>query len=250
MSSSLDLNGSTVTLNDDTTYTYYQITDTSASHNGTLIVGAGTILEFDNKSSAGFASAASAITINVNGTRTNNARIRSADPSPTYAWAMPATTTYIDAEWCEFENYSGSTSANYWGFQDCVFVGTRYISVDEVLQMLNIADQMEAVQLGRLIEQSDRQIKTWLALLGVSAPSSNDTLKTASFCLTTANLLTRFRMDGTKPSNLSIGDFSMSDDVDESIKNLRNEAKELTDEYARTQSAYRKYKYYIKRVNQ
>ena len=249
MSSSLNLNGSTVTLNDDTTYTYYQIRDASVSHNGVLIVGDGTILEFDNKASAGFASAASAITINVNGLRTNNARIRSADPDPTYEWTMPATTTYIDAEWCEFEHYTGPTSANYWGFSDCLFVGDRYITADEMLQMLNISDQIEPVQMGRMIEQSDRQIKSWLLQNSISAPTADDQLKTASFCLTTANVMTRLRVDGTRPSSLSLGSMSLSDDVEENIHNLRIEAKELVKDYIMNHGSSDRYRYIIRKVN-
>ena len=247
MSSTLDLSGSTVTLNDDTTYTYYQVTDTSGSHNGTLILSEGTILEFDNKASAGFASAGSAITMNINGLKANNAQIRSADPSPTYDWSMPATTTYIDAEWCEFEHYSGSTSANYWGFSNCLFVGDRYISVDEMLETLNVT--IEPIPLGRLIEASDRQIKAKLARLEVGAPTSDDKLKEASLHLTTAMLLTRYRMDGTKPSSLSLGSFSMSDNVDLAIKELKDYAWELVDSYALTHGTYDRYRWKFRKVN-
>jgi hypothetical protein len=49
MPSTLDLNAGMITLAADTVYTYYQITDTSLTHNGVLVMAAGSILRFDNK---------------------------------------------------------------------------------------------------------------------------------------------------------------------------------------------------------
>lgn len=246
MSSTLDLNGATTTLNADTTYTYYQITDTSVGHNGKLILSAGTVLRFDNKAGAGFTSAATLIEIYCNGTLLNNCAIISADPNPTYSWAMPASTTMVDAKNCEFVNYSGVIQANYWAYDNCLFASTRYCSVDELAAYTGSGN--ERIVLGRIIENATAEINLRLSYAGMSG-GGGTYIKNACLKLASADLLTRYRMDGTKPKVLTLGIISMSDDIDKAIEQLRSEATDLIDYYVKTNAPYAKYRYYVRRIN-
>ncbi len=81
-----------------------------------------------------------------------------------------------------------------------------------------------------LIDRADRQINAKLNAARVSG--SGDAIKEASLSLSTSMLLTRMRMDGTKPSSLSMGGtLTMSDNVDEAIANLETRAWQLVEEH-------------------
>jgi hypothetical protein len=166
----LNLNGGTTTLSADTTYTYLLVTDTSGGHNGTLVMGAGTVLQFDDTAGAGFASAATAITITIVGTATNKAQIKSAETLPHNAWTMPAVTTTMTATRCRFKGFSGAQSAAAWTFTNCDFGEDTYCSVQDVRDITNAsATGLMAVsnaQIERFIadavsEIDDRTNKTW-----------------------------------------------------------------------------------------
>jgi hypothetical protein len=231
------LDGATVTLTAGTTYTYYQVTDTSTGHNGKLILSAGSILRFDNKSGAGFASAATLIEIYCNGTDAGNCAIISADPDPSHLWSMPASTTLIDATKCEFRGYSGSTSGEYWAFDDCLFASSRYVTVDEMVSATGTT--MERIPLARMCERVGRHISSRLSRAGLSNSYSDDALRTAALDLAVVDLLTRYRMDGTKPPSLTLGQFSMSDNIDGAIEGLKEEAASLIQDHIKRNRTYR-----------
>lgn len=243
MSSTLDLNGATVTLTANTIYTYYQVTDTSIGHNGKLIVSEGTVLRFDNKAGSGFASAATLIEIYCNGELDNNCAIISADPNPTNLWSMPASTTLIDAKNCEFVGYTGNISADNWAYDNCLFATTRLCSVDDLASMTG--SLTERVDLGRIVEYATSDIYSRLAMAGINGGGGN-TLKAACIKLATAELLTRYRMDGTKMKNLILDKVTMGDDIDEAIRNLRAEATLLVSQYIKTNTNISKYRRYVR----
>ena len=228
MSSVLDLNAGTITLAADTTYTYYQITDSSITHNGVLVMAAGSILRFDNKAGAGFSSAATAIDIRITGTTAKSCAIISADPNPTYTWTMPVTTTTLDARHCEFKDYSGDTSANYWAFDDCLFAGERYCSVEDLMNATS--STLGRVPMALMVEDATRIVKSKLLLNGMVG-STGTSIQAATLNYAVVGLLTRYRMDGTKPASLSIGEFSASDTIDNMIKELKERADKLIKEY-------------------
>jgi hypothetical protein len=245
MSSVLDLNGATITLTADSINTYYQVTDTSGSHDGKLIFEAGAVLRFDNKAGAGFSSVATTIEIVINGTSSNNCAVISADPNATNLWTMPPTTSYLDATYCEFLNYTGSTQANYWAFDNCLFGGMRYASVEDLQAITGSTN--ERLVLGRVIENTTQEVFQYLNKAGVSG--SGSVIKAATLKLATADLMTRWRMDGSKPQSLTIGVISMKDDNDGAISNLRNEAWELLHRYVMSTSQFARYRWRIRRGN-
>ena len=60
-----------------------------------------------------------------------------------------------------------------------------------------------------IIDQADRTIDAKLRIAGITGANPAD-LKAASLEYSIAGLLTRYRMDGTKPASLSVGGLSMS----------------------------------------
>lgn len=244
MSSTLDLNGATITLTANTTYTYYQITDTSGSHDGKLIMEAGSILRFDNKSGAGFDAAATLIEIYTNGTSSANCAITSADPTPTYLWATPPTTCMIDAEYTEFKDYTGATSASYWAFDNCLWAGSRYCSVDELRNYTG--SSVQRLVLASCIENATHEINERLLAMGISGAGGSGVVKVVCMKLASAMLLDRYRMDGTKPEMIQIGEISMKDGVDNAIGLLRNEVNDLLTKYARNHGQYHKGRYFVR----
>ena len=67
-----------------------------------------------------------------------------------------------------------------------------------------------------IIAQADRSIDAQLRRAGIRNANSTD-LKMVSLEYAIAGLFTRYRLDGTKPANLSLGEMSMSDSIDSAI---------------------------------
>ena len=84
-------------------------------------------------------------------------------------------------------------------------------------------------ELQAFIDRADRQINAKLNAARVSG--SGNAIKEASLCLSTAMLLTRMRMDGSKPASLSVNGLSMSDNIDQAIKTYESRAWELVNEH-------------------
>jgi hypothetical protein len=80
-----------------------------------------------------------------------------------------------------------------------------------------------------LIDRADRQIQAKLNAARVTG--SGDAIKEASLSLSTSMLLTRMRMDGTKPASLNLGTLSMSDNIDTAIAALEKRAWELVEDH-------------------
>lgn len=102
--------------------------------------------------------------------------------------------------------------------------------------------------LQEIIDQADRQIKAALDDAGIGAPSSDDKLKTASLYLSCSILMTRMRLDGSKPSSFRLGDFAISDNIDEAGKQLAAESASLVLAYIRTHGQYDRYRWLIRKV--
>jgi len=100
-----------------------------------------------------------------------------------------------------------------------------------------------------IIAQADREIKAKLSLAGVSAPTSDDTLKSASLNLSIAGVLIRQMNDGTKPAQFKVGDISVSDNIQKAIEQHTNKAWDLVDMYIETHGSYEQYRWYIRKVN-
>ncbi len=100
-----------------------------------------------------------------------------------------------------------------------------------------------------IIDQSDREIKARLALAEISAPSSDDKLKVASLNLSIAGVLTRMRLDGSRPSSLRIGDITITDNLDSAIVEFKNKANEMITSYILTHGTYDRYRWMIWKVN-
>lgn len=95
-----------------------------------------------------------------------------------------------------------------------------------------------------LISYADAEIDAKLSLAGVSG--SGPAIRSASLKLSTAWLLTRMRIDGTKMKNLVLDKLVMGDDIDEAIKNLKLEADILISSYIKASTQYPKYRRWVR----
>lgn len=100
-----------------------------------------------------------------------------------------------------------------------------------------------------IIAEADREINARLALAEISAPGSDDKLKSASLNLSIVGVLTRMRLDGSKPASIRIGDISASDDIDTAISELQKKAWAAVDSYILTHGTYDRSKWYVRKVN-
>lgn len=89
-----------------------------------------------------------------------------------------------------------------------------------------------------IIAQSDRAIDAKLRIAGISGGNTND-LKAASLEYSIAGVLTRYRLDGTKPASLSMGGLSMSDNIDAAIDEHIRKGDEIVDGIIRNRRSYR-----------
>ncbi len=106
-----------------------------------------------------------------------------------------------------------------------------YCTVEDLVAATGSA--YDAVTLQALIDRADRQIDARLAVHGLSG--SGGIITEASLSLSISMLLTRMRIDGTKPSSLSIGGLSMSDNIDGAIAALEAKAAQLIESYVAQQ---------------
>jgi hypothetical protein len=134
----------------------------------------------------------------------------------------------MDARHCEFKDYSGITSADYWAFDDCLFAGDRYCSVEDLMNATS--STIGRVPLALIVEDATRIVKSKLLLYGMVG-AAGTAVQAATLNYAVVGLLTRYRMDGTKPASLSIGEFSASDTIDSMIIELKQRADKLIKEY-------------------
>ena len=107
---------------------------------------------------------------------------------------------------------------------------TSYCTYAEVLAMTGTAYPQATVE--AIIVLADKELNARLAAKGFSAAYTDTGLQEAGLNLTLARLLTRMRMDGTKPGSLSMGGLTMSDSIDKAIEGHRAAADVLISAYA------------------
>ena len=91
--------------------------------------------------------------------------------------------------------------------------------------------------LEEIIAQADREIKGAIYQAGLVPPGASDILKAASLNLSIVGTFIRQRMDGTHPSSLTVGNLTISDNIDAAIDVLRQRAKALITAYISQASA-------------
>ncbi len=106
----------------------------------------------------------------------------------------------------------------------------------------------EAGVLRPILDQAYRVMMGYLAPYGLTP--SGGLCAAAELKLGQAELLTRMRMDGSKPDTLSLGGLTRTDDNDEAINGLRKAAFELLDYYVQSQHTLaNSHRVYVRRVN-
>jgi len=107
-----------------------------------------------------------------------------------------------------------------------------YTTYAEVLAATGTALPQATVEI--LIAQADREIDSYLAKQGITADGSNVAIISASLNLSICNVLTRYRMDGTKES--STLEYSDRTNVDSAIATYRANAIQSLDQFVKAQS--------------
>ena len=120
----------------------------------------------------------------------------------------------------------------------------QYCSSDELTNLTGTS--LSVTVKNAIIDQADREIKARLARAGMSAPTSDDTLKAASLNISKIGVITRDRLTGAKTSSIKVGEISMSDNLDAEIAALYNSAWESVDSYIEANKTVRSY---IRKVN-
>jgi hypothetical protein len=107
-----------------------------------------------------------------------------------------------------------------------------YTTYAEVLAATGTALPQATVE--TLIGQADREIDSYLAKFGITADGSSVSIISASLALSICNVLTRYRMDGTKES--STLEYSDKTPVDTAIATYRTAAYKTLDQFAKSHS--------------
>lgn len=120
-----------------------------------------------------------------------------------------------------------------------------YCTEAEIIAL--VGTDTSASTITEIIAQADREIDARLAIVGLSGDGGN-ACKGASINFAVAGVLTRRRMDGSKPGSLNLGGMSMSDNIDVAIATYRNTGLALLDSYI-SSNADSSTKTYIVKVN-
>jgi hypothetical protein len=108
----------------------------------------------------------------------------------------------------------------------------------------NIADAVKQ----DILDEAYRQTTAYLKPYGLSP--SGDECKSAERKYAQAELMTRLRLDGSKPASLSMGGFSSSDNIDQAISGLIKQAEDILEKYVQSQPAMANTKRtWVKKVN-
>ncbi len=107
---------------------------------------------------------------------------------------------------------------------------TSYCTYAEVLAMTGTTYPQATVE--AMIVLADKELNAMLAVKGFAAAYTDTGLQEAGLNLALSRLLTRMRMDGTKPSSLSVGGLTMSDNIDKAIEGHQLKAESLISAYA------------------
>jgi serine/threonine protein kinase HipA of HipAB toxin-antitoxin module len=106
---------------------------------------------------------------------------------------------------------------------------TSYCTYAEVLAMTGTAYPQATVE--AMIVLADKEMNAMLAAKGIAAAYTDTGLQEAGLNLTMARVLTRMRIDGTKPDMLTVGGLTMKDSVDAAITGHRTVAAQLVQAY-------------------
>lgn len=113
---------------------------------------------------------------------------------------------------------------------------TSYCTYAEVLAMTGTKYPQATIE--AMIVLADKELNAKLAAKGYAAAYTDVGLQEAGLNLSMARLLTRMRMDGTKPNSLSLPNgLSMSDSVDKAIEGHRAVADDLIKTYLGTHTS-------------
>lgn len=107
-----------------------------------------------------------------------------------------------------------------------------YCTVEDLVAATGSAYPAETLQ--ALIDRADRQIDA--RLMAVRVGGGGPAVREASLSLSIAALLTRMRLDGTRPSSITIGGISQSDNNDGAIAALEAQAWGLVDDHIKAQT--------------
>ena len=204
MTASLDLNGMSHTITADTTETYLAITDTSVGHDGTLVMEAGSTLEFDDASGAGFLAAATLITITVNGNSTSKCTIKSANSYPDHRWILPASTVTMVATRCIFRDYEGSFDST-WIQNNCEYITDPYTYATSTELVNMCGTTLSDSVLHEILGQATNEMNGRLAMDGVTVASASD-INLRAICLNKSIAMVMHRMiaDGTRAGSVNV----------------------------------------------
>jgi hypothetical protein len=115
------------------------------------------------------------------------------------------------------------------------------------LTLLTGTSLSTAVQ-DEIIDHVDREINGRLSLMGISAPTSNDTLKAASLNFSIIAVWTH--PDSEVASAVKLGDISIKKaDISAEVSKLAKRAWQSVDDYIMQNGADDPYRYYIRKVN-
>lgn len=97
--------------------------------------------------------------------------------------------------------------------------------------VLETGSSLSTSILDSIIAAADRKIKTRILVAGLTPPTSNDTLKTASIELSKAGIIAYNRMTGTQAKSMKVGEITVQDDLDTMIAALTGAAYQDVDGY-------------------
>lgn len=85
-----------------------------------------------------------------------------------------------------------------------------------------------------VLDDAYAEASAYLSPYGLSP--SGPQCKLAEMKYAQAGLMTRMRLDGTKPASLSVAGFSSADNIDQAISGLRKQADDILERYIATQT--------------
>lgn len=224
MSGALDLAGAAYTITADTTEIYYTITDSIGG--GTLTIKAGATLKFDDTYGAGFLSTSLPFTLTVTGTSTAWATISSVETYPNHRWTLPPSTTTVVATRCMWRDYLG-TFASGWILNNPAYITDEYIyaTIAELKNLTGTAQTDDVLM--EILAQSTRRLNTRLSAGGISiTQAGNRTLQAICLDYATAQLITRYKLDGTAQGAVSVDGITNQPNLLDHIKYYNDRADE------------------------
>jgi hypothetical protein len=107
-----------------------------------------------------------------------------------------------------------------------------YAAYTDVTDLTGNPASYTQAELEAFIARAEGEVEGWLYELAVTGDAASAILKTAVLNLSISVMYTRMRIDGTKPSNLTMGDLTQGDNIQEAIDSLRAQARSQVESYA------------------